>query len=387
MAATQAVRRRYIVLALLVIAAALVYVAVAIEAAIQEYRAVVSLQKVGAKVVFDFQSMGKTRPPFVPDGLDSLAVDCLLGDVEGVAFYYTSPTNDLSVMPLSDLPNLQAVVLYGTGVTDLTAARLSRLSKLRSVNLNTTSVTKIGLQQMAACHQLVTLTLYGPTVRDETIHGIREWPALRHLQVIRAAITNAGLADVSTIPTLQSVDLWGAGNITDDGMLGLRSLENLQSLFIINAPITDRGMEACRAWKHLQRLRINSPEITDEGIQNLEGLTELQTVALQESAIRDPAILITLPKLSTLDLSRSQVTEAFVERLSTCRSLTTISLHGTSLSDDSLENLRSLSLLRKLMIGPHITEAAAQHLQAHLPHCEISGVDENGHYSFLLKPR
>lgn len=237
---------------------------------------------------------------------------------------------------------------------------------------------------MAACTQLESLTLMGNTITDETIHGIQEWPALKHIQIVRAGISSDALLSIAAIRTLRGIDLWEAGSFDDEGMVHLEALESLESLYVINASITDIGMKSCAAWRSLKFIRINSPQITDSGVKHLEFLASLEEVGFQDAAIENPGVFARLPRLRTLDLYGTQITDMTVEQLARSSSIESLSVHRTRLTDHFLKHLGSLTTLRKLEVGPLVSESAARELHDTLPQCTINGIDDTGSYVFTV---
>lgn len=244
--------------------------------------------------------------------------------------------------------------------------------------------TAAGLKQMAACTQLESLTLMGSTITDETIQGIQEWPALKHIQIVRAGISSDALLSIAAIRTLRGIDLWEAGSFDDEGMVHLEALESLESLYVINASITDIGMKSCAAWRSLKFIRINSPQITDSGVKHLEFLASLEEVGFQDAAIENPGVFARLPRLRTLDLYGTQITDMTVEQLARSSSIESLSVHRTRLTDHFLKHLGSLTTLRKLEVGPLVSESAVRELQDTLPQCTINGIDDTGSYVFTV---
>ncbi len=350
----------------------------------REYQAVASLQKSGASVYFDYRSASDGKQRRAADKSRSPLRDCLFYDVDAVTFTYLAPATDNSVLPLADLPDLQELLLSGTGVTDVSAELLSRIPTLRSATFSDTSVTGAGLQQMSRCTRLRSISLSGSTINDAAMQGLKEWPALKHIQVVRANITNESLQSLGAIRTLRGIDLWEAGRIDDEGVSHLRSLTDLESLHILNAPITDKTLRICSSWKSLKFLRFNSPQITDEGMAALQGLTSLERVGLSCSSIQNLEVLAALPQLKTLELAETQISDASIEVLSRSPSIRSLSLQRTGLTDRSLEHLAALSTLRELTVGPNISESAARKLHEDLPECMIEGIDERGGYIFRV---
>ncbi|HOH30992.1 MAG TPA: hypothetical protein PLC40_15035, partial [Candidatus Hydrogenedentes bacterium] len=118
-----------------------------------------------------------------------------------------------------------------------------------------------------------------------------------------AKITDAVLAHLGSIPSLESLDIY-TGNFTDAGWAALTSLPNLKHLYIPNAEITDAALIHIGKITNLEDLRIRASDITDEGLVHLESLTALKRLSFfladkitQESIARLNGKLPSLTKI------------------------------------------------------------------------------------------
>src|SRR5213593_2322402 len=76
-------------------------------------------------------------------------------------------------------------------------------------------------------------------------------------------VTDSDLDALQALPFLKRLDL-AHTRITDQGMLRLKSLQNLAELDLYYAEqVTDEGMAAIKAWRRLERLNLRGTKITD----------------------------------------------------------------------------------------------------------------------------
>jgi hypothetical protein len=92
--------------------------------------------------------------------------------------------------------------------------------------------------------------------------------------------------------------------------------------------------------------------------------------------INDAALtcLLGLPRLESLDLGYSNVTDAGVERLRHLQNLGSMCLEGTDVTDASIPILSTMGCLKRLnVVNTKITKAGGLALAAALPGCEVRG--------------
>lgn len=99
----------------------------------------------------------------------------------------------------------------------------------------------------------------------------------RALMQDTVGITDAALAHLASIPSIEVLDLW-SGDFTDAGLAPLAQLPNLRVLTVPNMEITDAGLVHIGKMTHLEKLNLRGTAITDEGLAHLESLTALQRI-------------------------------------------------------------------------------------------------------------
>jgi uncharacterized protein (TIGR03067 family) len=134
--------------------------------------------------------------------------------------------------------------------------------------------------------------------------------------LVDTEITDAGLVHLKSLANLQSLALQST-KITDAGLVHLQGLTNLQTLGLSCPKITDAGMADISGIQSLQALRIGNTQITDAGLAHLQGLTKLRTLLLTGTKVTDAGMvrLKGLASLRILDLGDTQVTDSGMETL------------------------------------------------------------------------
>jgi beta-lactamase regulating signal transducer with metallopeptidase domain len=106
------------------------------------------------------------------------------------------------------------------------------------------------------------------------------------------------------------VDFSDSQLITDEGLAGLKGLNQLQYLYLRGTKITGAGLANLNGLTQLQQLDLQDTKIADAGLENLKGLTQLQILKLGKTKITDAGLanLPGLTKLQTLDLMDTEIT-------------------------------------------------------------------------------
>ena len=120
------------------------------------------------------------------------------------------------------------------------------------------------------------------TIADDDLALLADVP-ITGLAIFRVPITDRGLAHLKDHPTLESVSLHQV-NVTDAGMDVLAEIPKLTKLKIDYGKITDAGLAKVAELKQLRNLGFyKCSEITDDGVIKLAGLTELEMLFLNNN--------------------------------------------------------------------------------------------------------
>ena len=115
-------------------------------------------------------------------------------------------------------------------------------------------------------------------------------------------LTDAGLAHLKALTTLQTLDL--PKQITDAGLAHLKALTNLQTLYLYETQITDAGLVHLKGLTSLQTLRLDLTQITDAGLVHLKGLTGLQLLYVSNTKITDAGVADLQKALPNCEISK-----------------------------------------------------------------------------------
>jgi hypothetical protein len=215
--------------------------------------------------------------------------------------------------------------------------------------------------------------------------------------------TDAVLKDLPEFPALSRFDLRDAPNVTAAGVAALARAKKLQVVELEGVVVSDDTVKALAAATSLTELRLTGGELTDDGVKALATLTRLQTLTLAKpGAVRGTTVpaLVTLkelttltvsgcplgdlggwaalkklPKLTTLSLPRTEVTDGGLKELGQLAQLTSLTLDGAPITDAGLPELARLKALKSLsLLDTKLTDKAVSVLSgmAQLTYLNVS---------------
>ena len=107
-------------------------------------------------------------------------------------------------------------------------------------------------------------------------------------------MTDSALARIAGLEHITAIDLGGSRELTDDGLLQLARMPQLEYLNLSEYPggkLTDRGLEVLRHLPNLRKFAMTwQAGITDRGVANLRFCDRLENVSLMGSPTGDGAI-------------------------------------------------------------------------------------------------
>ena len=169
---------------------------------------------------------------------------------------------------------------------------------------------------------------------------------------------------------VHQVRFWGAWWLTEDVIVHVGRLAQLQKLDMTDASVGDVGLAHLSGLTRLSSLDLRFTLVTDAGLVHLKRMTSLESLDLSRNRITDAGLahLKALRKLTTLKLGYTQVTDAGLVHLEGMTNLVDLDLESTPISDAGLARLKGLPRLRCLRLShTHVTEAGMNELKQALP--------------------
>jgi internalin A len=75
--------------------------------------------------------------------------------------------------------------------------------------------------------------------------------------------------------------------VTDLGLLQLKAMPQLRSLFLTKTQVTDAGLVHLKRLTKLYHLNLDNTNISDTGLEHLKGLPELMLLSLNGTKVTD----------------------------------------------------------------------------------------------------
>lgn len=136
---------------------------------------------------------------------------------------------------------------------------------------------------------------------------------------------------VTDIPVIE-------GTLTDDDLVLLNALTNLEGLNLNGMQVTDGGVEHIKALTNLRDLKLEGTQVTNAGLEHIKGLRNLETLDLDRTRVTDTGLeyIKGMTSLWGLCLNETQVTDAGLEHIRGLRGLAALTLDGTQITDAGL---------------------------------------------------
>jgi hypothetical protein len=241
---------------------------------------------------------------------------------------------------------------------------------------------------------------------DADLDHLIELHALDALNITGAKISDAGVKSIAKLRQFRLLNFIDCHQVTDQGLVHLRSQKQLHQLKCISNQLTDSSFEAIEYLPGLEDFALSSPGLTDQGVQSfceskqaqrlkylwLESkqfsnasvgqlckLSNLKGLGLFGD-LTDPCVddLLKMPQLTFLILNdNAKLTDDGLARLAALPNLEVLSLHYTGLTDQGLLKLAGLPKIGSIeACGTKITPAGVKAVKALNPGLKWVSIDE-----------
>ena len=211
------------------------------------------------------------------------------------------------ITPLSDLPSLVELSLWGNSVGDL--APLRELTDITHLNLWGNEFAD--LSPIAELINLVSLSVGDNLNFNGDLSVLRNFTQLTKLGLGDTWQTLMDFSPIEVLVNLQELQLWGAGALSDISIF--YNLRNMQRLTIHASNVTD--FSSLSSLTNLTKLDLQQNNIYDISHINLDRLTNLTDLFLWHNQITDVTPLKGLICLTDLWLEGNLLSEAQIAEL------------------------------------------------------------------------
>ncbi len=272
-----------------------------------------------------------------------------------------SGTTTVTLAGLKELKALKSLTLLNVGEPDDTLMRNLReadlLYTLRGAGTNRSNV------RPRSAAEVTTFVTYA--VEPSSV-GVKELTALTNLEVLelpRSHLDDAGMKHVAEFKSLRKLVV--NNQISDAGLKELVGMPALQAIAIEpGAPVTDAGLASLAKIKTLESIRVRGTKVTAAGLKHLAGL-KLHTLALDDALITDA----TLRELREMNLLHAlSIAIGKGRRPTSLETVTWMRLDKTQVTDAGLQELRGMTSLEGLSRDrSRITEKGVAELRKAIP--------------------
>ncbi|MGC9338311.1 LapB repeat-containing protein [Listeria ivanovii] len=292
-----------------------------------------------------------------------------------VIIYMTLNSNQTSLLEELTLSNLPALTSTGAGTSNtinfsgysdvLRTVKLNALPKIQTADLDSNLINNIDVQNMAA---LTYLDLNSNELSDIT--KLANLPVLNHLDVTSNQLTNTGIANITQLDALQTLEL-DSNKLTSFVLDADNDLPNLTGLYLRYMPTITKITMENQPNLVTVLLTLNSSdnslleELTLSNLPNLATAGNNTSSGINFAGYSDQLSavnLTSLPKVSLIDLSENSLTNVNIQDMGI---LNYINLDSNNIAD--ISNLVKLPTLSNLQVNNNQLGVLPTNLETEAP--------------------
>ena len=250
---------------------------------------------------------------------------------------------------LASLTSLEVLALADTQVTDVGIAALSGLQNLKYLELTRCRISENGFHAIGNLPSLKTILIDSTALNDRSLDLLCNASTLTELTLSRNNISDFGLAALKKLEPLEYLEI-GNTSISGEGLSKLikgGGLKNLRYLGVYACPITEKGAKAISTIKSLERLNIGSvPMMNDIGLASIiGGMKDLKYINLSLCVGIDGSGLKVLKNSKEMEVvlidQCPKVGDGVISILKTMKNLKRVGLGSTAVTPRGRQELKS----------------------------------------------
>ena len=270
--------------------------------------------------------------------------------VEEIQLFERSFIDDSFLVNVASYPNLKKLRLAYVNVTDDGLRHLRDLKDLKEIEFHgLAKVTGRGLMWLKGLPNVEKLNLSQMPVTDEGIRNLESWKNLKHVALTSTRVSDSSLG---IIGQMENVEVLGVAGtiISDAGFLNIRKHEKLHTLYVPEH-FSNQGLENIRAFKGLVNLVLDYSSVDDQGLIHLGSLDRLERISLRQTRIEGWG-LKELPKsIRSLDLSDTKVSDEALQSIKKITALRALNLSYTHAGGQSVSYVKDIRTLEELHLS------------------------------------
>lgn len=191
--------------------------------------------------------------------------------------------------------------------------------------------------------------LSGAQCTDDTLLRLAGLSNVETLSISGAEATDVGLQVLGQLPRLEILEIKHCG-LSEATLLQIGKMHSLRWLGLENVPVTNRGLAALTALRQLEVLRLAQTATDDACCTHLSQLTSLQWLDLSHTRVSSEGMsaLTPLVNLRWLRMNGTRIDDEGLHSLAQFRHLETIELSASRISAAGLRQLAAFDHLRRL---------------------------------------
>ncbi|MBC1483274.1 LapB repeat-containing protein [Listeria sp. FSL L7-1509] len=292
-----------------------------------------------------------------------------------VIIYTTLNSNQTSLLEELTLSNLPALTSAGAGTSNtinfsgysdvLRTVKLNALPEIQTADLDSNWINDIDVQNMAA---LSYLDLKSNELSDIT--KLANLPVLNHLDATSNQLTNTGIANITQLDALQTLEL-DSNKLTSFVLDADNDLPNLTALYLRYMPTITKITMADQPNLVTVLLTLNSSdnslleELTLSNLPNLTTAGNNTSSGINFAGYSDQLSavnLTSLPKVSLVNLSENSLTNVNIQDMGI---LNSINLDSNNIAD--ISNLVNLPTLSNLQVNNNLLGVLPTNIETEAP--------------------
>lgn len=131
----------------------------------------------------------------------------------------------------------------------------------------------------------------GDRATDAEMEHVGRLGRLRVFGASRAGVTDAGLARLRGLPSLENVHLSYSSRISGASLAHLKALPKLGHIHLAQVRVTDADLAHLEGMAALEWLNLSFTQVTDAGLAHLEGLSSLTQLQLELTRVTSAGLV------------------------------------------------------------------------------------------------
>ncbi len=241
-----------------------------------------------------------------------------------------------------------------SSVNDDNLTLIAQLPELERVMLFRGTFSKAGLGQLANLPNLKMLSIYEAQVDSEAFAALAAFNTPYRLSLGEYPITDKVLGYIGANRHLKGLEITKQQNLSTAAVAQfLKSVDDLETLWLVGDTIDDVGLARLGAMKNIHRLGLESQAVTAAGWRHLAGLTKMRFIVLRGTKFDDQGMraLEGMKDLEVLILRQTGITDAGLPSLANLSKLQDLGIDATKVTDAGMTNLRNLTELKNLYVS------------------------------------